>query len=414
MKKITLEKVSYILAGAAFISLHIKENINSIFFVSFILSILSIVIINRKSFSLSEIPKTPTLLMLGYYIIGVVGFYANPESDNNYFIRLIPFFVSPLLFYYFNTSTFNLSRLLKLYVITNLLVLFVLDIWAIIDMIKNNSLYVMVENREYYRFLYTRYTRLEYFNPIYLSAYTFLSSVLILQYKFFNKRTRWIILGYTLFHLFIIGSRATVISILFGSIIFLLFASIKNRRYFKYLGIFSISLFLLISTAYIYRDTLFFNRYSQVFEWYKKKEIVLERNYSINNRIKIYILGSSACSESSGLIYGTGVAEKEIKKTYYNKFEDKFPFKTQTYNTHNQYINNFIDWGYIGVILLIWLLVCIIWNNSKQKLMWITFFWLCFSILLTMESVLFRHKGIILFILHYTILFQQPQSKKQH
>ncbi|MBU2995972.1 O-antigen ligase family protein [Cellulophaga baltica] len=267
-------------------------------------------------------------------------------------------------------------------------------------------MFVSQAGREYYRFLYTRYTDGGNFEHIYLSLYSFLSGILLYQFKITTIKIRILLGFYLLLHLFMMGSRAIIISIILGGFLFLLVISLKNKKYIKYFFGFILTISLLFSSAYLFKDTLLFNRYSQVFEWYQKRDLILERNYSVNNRLKVYIIGLEACFDSSGGIDGTGLADKKIKDTYDLKFTTKFPFKTSTYNAHNQYINNFIDWGYIGVLVLISLLILIIRNCFKENLLYICFFWICFSILLLMECILYRQRGVFLFVIFLAIFAQ--------
>ncbi len=348
--------------------------------------------------------------MVAYFLIGVTGVIINPESKKNYLTRLLPFLFSPFLFYIFQDLRNKNMLFIKCFVLGNIILLVFLDISAIIDMITNQSLFIVKEGREYYRFLYTRYTNPNYFNHIYLSLYTFFSAMLIYQFKLTTSRLKWITLTYFFIHLFMIGSRAMIISILFGSLIYLFILAIIKKKHLKYLLIYIFCIASLFSITYVFKETLLFNRYSQVFEWYGKRDNILERNYSINNRIKIYILGASVINEGNGGIQGTGIAEEKIKNTYSKKFKNEFPFKTKTYNTHNQFINNYIDWGYAGLITLSLLLILVIKQAIEKQNYALAFFWISFTLLLMMECILYRQRGIMLFVIFFALLENTSKS----
>lgn len=369
-------------------------------------------LIKEKSIPLQKSSKIIIALMIIYFLLGVIGVIINPESKKNYLTRLLPFLFSPFIFYAFQQLRNNNILFLRCFVLGNLLLLSFLDIWAIFDMISNQSFFVIKGGREYYRFLYTRYTNPNYFNHIYLSLYSFLSAMLIHEFKLTTNRLQWITLSYIFIHLVMISSRAMIISILFGSLIYLFIISIIKKKYLKYLFIYLFLIASLFSITYLFKNTLLFNRYSQVFEWYGKRDDILKRNYSINNRIKIYILGSSAIEESSGGIQGTGIAEEKIKTIYSKKFKDEFPFKTKTYNTHNQFINNYIDWGYAGIIILSLLLILIIKQAIEKHNYTLVFFWICFTILLMMECILYRQRGIMLFVILFALIANSPKNNK--
>ncbi|UJH69041.1 O-antigen ligase family protein [Allomuricauda sp. SCSIO 65647] len=313
--------------------------------------------------------------------------------------RLVPFVLAPFIIFQNKTSKKGISMFVKAFIIGNLILLLALDFIAIYDMLMANSVFVELGKHKYYRFLYTRYTMGDYFSHIYLSAYTLLTLVLVHQFNFFRKRIKWILTLYLLIHLFMMGSRAVVISIILASFLFLLIASMLKAKFFRYLLLLLLGLTLLSTAAYMFKDTIFFNRYSQIFEWYGKRDKVLERNYSINKRIKIYIIGSSFFKTKSFEIDGTGIVDSQIEKRYNERFKNEFNFKTETYNAHNQYIHNFIDWGYLGILVLLFLLFLLVKDATKKRYLWVLFFWLFFAILLSMESFLIRQRGIMLFII---------------
>jgi hypothetical protein len=383
------------------LSLFAKESINTIIFIAFIILLIVQLIVDHKkrTLYLTSLKNRYVIALVIYFILGLIGVLINPESKTGYLIRLAPFLLASFFIFHNHSSRGSFSIFVKTFILGNLLLLLFLDFMAVYDMIKDNSLFVELGDKKYYRFLYTRYTMSDYFSHIYLSAYTLLTLILVHQFNYLTKKAKWILTFYLLIHLFMMGSRAVVISLIVASLLFLVIASIMKAKYFKYLLSLVLGLFLLSSVAYIFKDTILFNRYSQVYEWYGKRDKVLERNYSINKRIKIYIIGSSFFKTKSVEINGTGIVDKQIEKRYNEKFKDSFNFKTETYNAHNQYIHIFIDWGYIGVLLLLFLLYLLIKDAASKRFLWIMFFWLFFAILLSMESFLIRQRGIMLFII---------------
>jgi hypothetical protein len=137
----------------------------------------------------------------------------------------------------------------------------------------------------------------------------------------------------------------------------LVYVSAINRKKAKYLILLLAFMLLGSGLVYTFRDTLLLNRYSQAFDLYDNQDRILTRNYSINNRIKLYIIGASLLEDHERYgINGTGLSYSVIRKKYNSRFSDEFPFETSTFNTHNQYINNFIDWGLAGLLLMCYLL----------------------------------------------------------
>jgi len=410
--KLNLQQITLFFLAAITLTFFLKENINSIAIIGF--SIFAIIIIIKDK-DYSELKKSIIIalpLML-YFSLALVGTLINKESNQNYLLRLTPFLVSPLFVYFFCKFRNSVKTVITYFIFANIIFLVFLDFMAIKEMLESKSLYVIVDGREYYRFLYKRLTG-DYFNHIYLSTYSLLSMVLLLQFKPFKHKLPIVLsVLFIALNIVLLASRAVVISAILASIIYLIVLSIYNIKYLKYLLVL-ICLFLFsASIAYHYKDTLLLNRYSQAFEWYKKKDVILERNYSINNRVKLYIIGASMFNDYKRYaVNGTGLAPNEIERKYHSAFKDRFILNTITYNAHNQFINNFIDWGILGILLLCYLLFMVIKASLKNRLNWITFFWLSFCIILMMESMLIRHRGIVFFVFFFTLL-SIPKNYKQ-
>ena len=118
-------------------------------------------------------------------------------------------------------------------------------------------------------------------------------------------------------------------------------------------------------------------------------------------------------STKSFEINGTGIVDQSIERRYNEMFKNSFGFNTETYNSHNQYINNFIDWGYLGVLLLIILLGILVRRSILSKAYWLAFFWIFFAFLLMMESALIRQRGIMLFVILGGITLSLSSNTKQ-
>jgi hypothetical protein len=408
---LSLRKIVSFSSILVIISLFLRENINSIAIILFACLII-LLCIERKDYSSLKTSFYVGLPLVLYFVLASIGIMVNKESNIHYLVRLTPFLIAPLFLYYLRLNESKLI-LLFLFVGLNILFLLFLDVLAIKDMILAKSLFVIEGGRENYRFLYTRFTG-GYFNHIYLSTYTLFSIALSLQFKLVKNRFLQLVnISFLFMHIVLLGSRAVVIGILLASILSAIVLTILDKKNIKYLlGLFGVFL-LAVSIIYTYKDTLLMNRYAQAFEWVQNRDLLLKRDYSINNRAKLYLIGFSMFQDIERYdINGTGLTNAEIKSKYQSHFTDKFNFKTITYNAHNQYINNFIDWGILGILLLGYLLFMVLKSCFRHKLYWITFFWFSFSIILMMESVLIRHRGIVFFVFFYTLFtYYKPQLK---
>lgn len=388
-------------------TLYFKENINSIALIIFSVLVLAYILIHKDAGHLrgAFISSLPLLL---YFLLAFTGFLVNSESNVDYLVRLLPFLLAPLFMYYFRHLEKG-NRLVNTFIAANILFLLFLDLLAIEDMISSKSLFVLADGNENYRFLYTRLTA-GYFNHIYLSAYSLLSVALLLQFK--PVKNKWALfssLAFLLLNIGLLGSRAVVIGMILASSLYAISMVFINRKNIKYLLVFLAVSLLATGLIYRFKDTLLFNRYAQVFEWYENQDLILERNYSINNRIKLYFVGFSMFEDYHRYgINGTGLASDAIAHKYETEFSDEFKLNTNTYNAHNQFITNFIDWGLAGLMLTIFILLIPIRASFRSKEYWVAFYWISLSVILLMESALIRHRGIVVFVLFYS-LFSLPK-----
>ncbi len=396
-------------------TLFLKENINSIAII--LTSLLIFLCIVRKgdfrSFTHKGILKQGLPLVL-YFVLAVAGWLINQDSNGNYAMRLLPFLIAPLFLYYFYYFRESRAVIARYFIAATLVFLVFLDFQAIQDMIVAHSVYVVQEGRTYYRFMYTRFTG-AYFNHIYLSTYILMAIFLVLQFKTFRKKyIRAGILCFFAVHLLLLSSRAVIIAVLLGGFLVLAYVSFRNPRNVKYLILLITGLAAATLIVYSFRDSLLLNRYSQAFELYKHQDRILQRNYSINNRIKVYIIGAALLSEPRLYgINGTGLSYDIIREKYNSAFREEFPFETSTFNTHNQYINNFIDWGLLGLFIMAYMLYLPVTSAFKRKQYWLLTFWLSFLFILAMESFLIRHRGIVFFILFYTLLVPETTNSRE-
>src|SRR5690606_37704802 len=158
-----IERILFLLSVGVMFSLYFKENLNSLFLIAFSV-VLIVQMLNRNQFPLQKEQLVISVPMIIYLLLAVVGSFVDNGSNLNYVVRLIPFAMTPLFIYYFSSIKIKLKlELVGSFIIGNLILLFVLDLLAIYDMVKNNSLFVELEGRNYYRFLYSRFT-LDYFN----------------------------------------------------------------------------------------------------------------------------------------------------------------------------------------------------------------------------------------------------------
>jgi len=402
MQRFKSLNISDTLAVLVIATLFLKENFNSAALILFSIFFIIQMFHSKKNGVVNVLKKGG--IYLGYFLLACLGCLLNEESNYDYLTRLLPFVLSLFFIFYFNNNADKKIIIIKVFVISLIVFLLFLDFYALWDMYKAKSLFVIENGRENYRFLYTRFTK-EYFNHIYLSVYCLFGLVAVFNFAVFQKRIlRYIVAAFFLFHIVIMTSRAVVLAILISAILMLIYLSFTNMKYLKYFFIFIGVLGVFSAIVYQRKDSVLFNRYSQLFHWYQNRDLLLQRDYSINNRAKLYIVGYSMFKDGERYgINGTGLASDEIKKKYLEDYKAVFSFKTDTYNPHNQFITNFIDWGILGLLLTFIIVITPLIYCVNNKLYWGIFFWLAFILTLLMESMLIRHRGIVFFIIFSTL-----------
>lgn len=101
--------------------------------------------------------------------------------------------------------------------------------------------------------------------------------------------------------------------------------------------------------------------------------------------------------------YGINASQHKIleKHLQYNLYQG-----FHTYNFHNQYIQSFAELGVFGFLFIVLLLAVVIngYRNTKD-LMFLFFFIVMLAVFFT-ESYLWRHRGLIHFLVLYCLLFK--------
>jgi O-antigen ligase len=108
------------------------------------------------------------------------------------------------------------------------------------------------------------------------------------------------------------------------------------------------------------------------------------------------------------LIHGSGFnASQQLLISKHKKY-NLYPGYYE-YNFHNQYIQSFIELGFIGLVLLLICLFQFLHIYIKEKELFSLLIFILFLVLFFTESYLMRQRGIIFFILLYSLM---PKNSK--
>ncbi|WCM41189.1 O-antigen ligase family protein [Flavobacterium sp. CBA20B-1] len=200
--------------------------------------------------------------------------------------------------------------------------------------------------------------------------------------------------SFLLFSAYIYSARMALVCYLIG-LLFILFKSIKKTRV-KW----SVLMILpLVAWALLWFSPIK-ERYIKVVE----KEWILpnhkQKPHEVNYRYGIWHCATHLIANNWLLGVGADKVQEQLNKCYdgfsYKSYED---FKKVTYNTHNQYLDQLLKFGILGLILFVWMLLYFFPNSS---VLYQTFL-LIVAISFLTENILDRQIGVVFISLLNTI-----------
>lgn len=106
--------------------------------------------------------------------------------------------------------------------------------------------------------------------------------------------------------------------------------------------------------------------------------------------------------------HGTGAGQAALREAY-----EKIGFQVgleRDYNAHNQYLETWLHNGLIGLILLLAVFALAFRTAWRQK-NWLALWFVVFvMVCLLSESMLLRHRGVLLLAVYLPLIFQQEQK----
>ncbi|MFL1010599.1 O-antigen ligase family protein [Flavisericum labens] len=249
-------------------------------------------------------------------------------------------------------------------------------------------------------------------NAIYVSV-IFSISLFYLLSKKDNGTAQKIKILFFLTLLLLLSSK-TILAVLFVGII--IYAFRNGKRIFKNKKVILVILFALAAFTFSANsliERLLFEKRTKVSEVINKEQFgkIYPWTGSSIRLLQLRILKEQLEEESIFLKgFGLFASRENLKKRHKNY--DTYPV-FHSYNYHNQYAQVFSEAGVFGLILLISMLVYVFFNGIKSKdYLFIMFAFTIFLIFMT-ESLLWRQKGLFLFIILYCLLIRVDFKSKE-
>jgi O-antigen ligase len=311
--------------------------------------------------------------------------------------KSIPFFIIP--FSVFILKPFKTINQLKKFNKTFITVTVFLVCVTLLYIVYNISAIVTSENN--YNMVNNLRNSIEMVpligeHPIYFSLLIAMALLLLFYNKFYSKVLNIICSLFLTFGLILASSKGVIIALVVVSVL-IIFQEIKNKRK---------AFFVLLLVGVGISSLVYFSPLRSRIE----KEII-ENQFtypqgihfnSFNLRTAIYNCSFSLVHKSGLIGFTPGDLQQELNECY-KKFNTP-AFNKINYNTHNQYLDYLLSFGFFGLLLII----CVFYYylriamNRKNKL-YFNFLILLYIVLFT-ENILSRNTGIVLFVTFNSLL----------
>ena len=163
-------------------------------------------------------------------------------------------------------------------------------------------------------------------------------------------------------------------------------------------------------STFIYTNKTIQSRYNEIITYTFQKMDQKEIRSSTLIRKKIWFSSLKLVKEKWITGYGTGLSKKVLQKQFKKDGYDYLIKKN--YNSHNQYLQVFLDQGIFGFLLLVFFTFGMLYASLKQK----DFIYALFLVIMILnfmtESILETQSGVIFFAFFNTIFFFQWFNKK--
>lgn len=232
-------------------------------------------------------------------------------------------------------------------------------------------------------------------HPIYLSIYVGLSILMSLSLIKFNTDNKILVLlvigNLLLFSVLVFLSRKGVILATLFSFFYYLFKILKSgKTLLVIVGVTLLFLFLFFAlfskSAQRIIELVNSNTYTKILED--------EPRSSTSIRLGIYKCSLQNLRKAGLFGFGIGDTQGVLMDCYEQTSETLVKGE---YNTHNQYLNFWMSFGFIGLIIFIWYLFKLFKLARSNKDYIFTSILIFYSIIMLVENILDRQNGLILF-----------------
>ncbi len=348
--------------------------------------------------------KKIVLLFVSTYLIYVVCLIYSENLKSGLFIleKKIPLLIFPLILATISLTTDQATKVFFSFIFSCFLATMVSYFYVF-----NLSTSINTSSNDWYRDILIDFMDL---HPTYFGMYICFSIVFLLVYlsNDWNRLPLWkkyvllFILLYFVAYLLFLSSRIPIV------VLVVLIIGIGFKSWIKFKKIAAMLIVISIAAGFFFstRVQSLTGRFREIFVTQWAPPVGIYYN-STNLRIGIYFCSIPILIDNWFLGLGTGDVQGCLNKCYKDKGFSDVMHKDQL-NSHNEYINVWLNTGLIGIILfLLSLLVPFRLTFLKANLFYMAFIILMMISFLT-ENVLERQKGIVFYSFFNSLLALNP------
>lgn len=396
-------------------TLFIKESLNSITLITYL--VFWIVTKKYRRFKIADLrPIGQYLIILIVYLIWI--FYRNFESlewhkATDLLVKQGSLVLFPIILHYSDVRKNEKKILDTIFFYIVFIFCCYLYLNVFLKYLEIGAWYVTDPEHPTWKYpLYSSGRLSPYVHPTFLSM--FIVYGIYSYYPTFRSKGKFIGKVVDLFifisltiTLVLLSSRGVLFSLFILFCLFQVRAAIRG----KYLGLVYL-LFVLLGFCFLFSTYGPFKRISKLRNIVKMDiyEIANTQN-STGKRVQTYLVAMEMIKDNFWLGIGTKNWQKLNKNYYSRNYKSDFEYGIDTLNTHNQYLNALVSWGFIGLILFILIFSYQIYFSSFLDNGTLLFLWGFISILLLTENIMNRHLGIIFLALVSGFTVQQFLDK---
>ena len=326
------------------------------------------------------------------------------EYLNNLITKITLFLFPILILIGYHNDKINLSRILKLLIygtITSSLFCLINAVISYYFLKDNNALTYISLSLFHHPSYFTMYLN-------FVVGLIYLNNLKpIMNFKLSTNLSMIIVSFLSFFVLFATSKTGWITNILVH--LFFISCMFLKKKINKKAIIYFLVLMVPFSTV-IYTNKKIQTRFNEIITNSFQKKDQKEELSSTTIRKKIWSSSLKLIKEKWITGYGTGLSKKVLQEQFKKDGYDSI--LKRNYNSHNQYLQVFLDQGVFGFLLLMLFTFGMLYASLKQK----DFIYALFLVIMILnfmtESILETQSGVIFFAFFNTIFFFQWFNKK--